>query len=219
MRIDPDRCYALVPIKRRALCKSRLASVLDGRQRLVLVRSMLQRVLDALSGAGGIEQVAVVSAERDTVPADITLLPDAGDGLNAALQHAQQGLLERGARAILVLPADLPHLRAEDVDALVRAGRSGGFALAPDAAGTGTNALFWSAESVQRAAAGAAPLRFEFGPDSCRRHQAQAVRLGLAVQLVHRPGLAFDVDTAADLAQLDALQELAYGNSGRVQHA
>jgi len=197
MRTDPDRCYALVPIKRRALCKTRLAAVLDEPERRALVRRMLQQVLGALAQARCVGTIAVVSAERDTVPAGIDVLADAGAGLNAALQNAQQRLLACGARQILVLPADLAHVCAQDIDALVHVGRSGGFALAPDVAGIGTNALFWSAP-----ACAPQPLSFQFGPRSCQRHQAQARRLGLPPALVHRPGLAFDVDTEQDLAQL-----------------
>jgi len=228
MRTDSAPCYALVPIKRRALCKSRLALVMGERQRRVLVRLMLQRVLAALAEARSIGPVAVVSAERDTVPPDIEVLADAGAGLNAALESAQRVLLAHGARHILVLPADLPQVCAQDIDALVHAGRSGGFALASDAAGTGTNALFWSVPSPAASLRAAQPLRFQFGPGSCQRHQAQARRLGVAPALVHRPGLAFDVDTAQDLAQLMELapyrQQLQLGEREvgaprRVQHA
>jgi 2-phospho-L-lactate guanylyltransferase len=190
---------------------------------------MLHRVLAALAAADCVDQIAVVSDERDTVPADVMVLPDAGDGLNAALQRAQQWLLERGAREILVLPADLPFLCAEDVEALVRSGRDGGLALAPDAADTGTNGLFWSVElarcGVAAAGAAADPLCFEFGPGSRQRHQAQAWRLGLSAQLVRRPGLAFDVDIAQDLARLaqpvqrDEFDERAHPTTRRTQHA
>lgn len=232
MRTDPDRCYALVPIKRRALCKSRLAPVLGEPERGRLVRLMLHRVLSALAAADCVDQIAVVSDERDTVPADVVVLPDAGDGLNAALQCAQQWLLARGAREILVLPADLPFLGAEDVEVLVRTGRDGGLALAPDAADTGTNGLFWSVElarcgvaTVAAAGAASGPLRFEFGPGSRQRHQAQASRLGLSAQLVRRPGLGFDVDNAQDLARLEQLaqrderHERALPARRRAQHA
>jgi 2-phospho-L-lactate/phosphoenolpyruvate guanylyltransferase len=95
------------------------------------------------------------------------------------------------------LPADLPQITAAEIDALVRAGRSGGFSIAPDAAGTGTNAL--CLVSTQ-------PFEFQFGPDSQRLHLQEAQRLGLTPQIVRLPGLALDIDSPADLQRLEEQQ-------------
>jgi hypothetical protein len=50
-------------------------------------------------------------------------------------------LLGLGIREGLVRPADLVLITAAEIDALVRASRVGGFTIAPDIAGVGTNAL------------------------------------------------------------------------------
>jgi 2-phospho-L-lactate guanylyltransferase len=99
-----------------------------------------------------------------------------------------------------MLPADLPTITAADIDALVRAGRRGGFAIAPDAAGVGTNAL---------CLVSAHPFSFQFGSHSGRLHLEEAERTGLSPQVVRLPGLEFDVDSPADLARLDERQWLA----------
>ena len=99
-----------------------------------------------------------------------------------------------------MLPADLPTITAAEIDALVRAGRRGGFAIAPDAAGVGTNAL---------CLVSAHPFRFQFGSDSRQLHLEEAERTGLSPQVVRLPGLEFDVDSPADLARLDERQWLA----------
>jgi 2-phospho-L-lactate guanylyltransferase (CobY/MobA/RfbA family) len=52
------------------------------------------------------------------------------------------------------------------------------------------------------------PFHFQFGPDSRRLHWQEAQRLGVSPQLVNLPGLEFDVDSPADLAQLDGQQWL-----------
>jgi 2-phospho-L-lactate guanylyltransferase len=199
VRTDRDQSFALVPIKPRCLCKSRLAGVLDEQRRLALVRSMLAGVLEALGRCHCIGPIALVSAERDTVPPQIPLLHDEGAGLNAALHSARRTVLSLGAREIVVLPADLPHVSAADIEALVYEGRESGFALAPDEANAGTNALYCSAAAL--AGTAAAPA-FRFGADSRQCHQAEARRAGLTARLVRRPGLAFDVDTPQDLARL-----------------
>jgi 2-phospho-L-lactate/phosphoenolpyruvate guanylyltransferase len=200
-RGDPRRgACALIAIKERTRCKSRLSEALTPGARLELVRSMLSAVLSAAAGAQTLRQVLVVSPERDTVPTDIPVLADTGESLNDALTQAHHMLLEFGCREVVILPADLPTIRAADIDGLVRAGRSGGFAIAPDAADVGTNALCLS---------GTQPFQFRFGADSKRLHLEEAVRLGLRPQVVGLPGLQFDIDSPADLTQLKERQWLA----------
>src|ERR1700730_4978999 len=79
---------ALIAIKERARCKTRLADVLTPPQRIDLVRSMLSAVLAAAENAETVHQVIVISPERDTVPAAIPVLADTGESLNIALDHA-----------------------------------------------------------------------------------------------------------------------------------
>jgi 2-phospho-L-lactate guanylyltransferase len=188
-------CVALVAIKRRVQCKSRLAGVLELGQRLALVRNMLAHVIEQCRRATLVSQVAVLSPERDEIAADITVLADNGDGLNGALSQAQQSLLQMGVREWLVLPADLPGVTATDIDAMIAAGRARGCALAGDAAGRGTNALYVQLQSG---------FSYRFGDDSLAAHRRVAAQLGMRVQQLQLPGLALDVDTPADLFKLDA---------------
>ncbi|MGO8855081.1 MAG: 2-phospho-L-lactate guanylyltransferase [Steroidobacteraceae bacterium] len=200
-RLDQRRgACALIAIKARARCKTRLSESLAPSARLQLVRSMLAAVLSAAAGAQTVRQVIVVSPERDAVPAEIPVLADSGESLNGALTQAHRVLREFGCREVVILPADLPHITAAEIDALVHAGRSGGFAIAPDAAGVGTNAL---------CLVSAHPFRFQFGSGSQRLHLQEAEHAGLKAQVVRLPGLAFDVDSPADLNQLDRQQWLA----------
>jgi 2-phospho-L-lactate guanylyltransferase len=185
---------ALIAVKERSRCKTRLADVLGPPERIDLVRSMLTAVLAAAGNAQTVHQVIVISPERDTVPAEIPVLADTGESLNTALIQAHTMVREFGCHEIVVLPADLPLITSAEIDELVRAGRAGGFAMATDAAGIGTNALCLI--STQ-------PFRFQFGPDSRRLHLQEAQRLGSSPQVVHLAGLEFDVDSSADLDLLD----------------
>jgi 2-phospho-L-lactate/phosphoenolpyruvate guanylyltransferase len=193
-RLDQRRgACALIAIKERLHCKTRLAEALAPRARVELVRSMLAAVLAAASSAQTLRQIIVVSPERDTVPAQIPVLADSGECLNSALTQAHRVLREFGCREVVMLPADLPTITAAEIDALVRAGRQGGFAIAPDAAGVGTNAL---------CLVSAHPFRFQFGLGSQRLHLEEAQRTGWSAQVVRLPGLEFDVDSPADLKRL-----------------
>jgi 2-phospho-L-lactate guanylyltransferase len=200
-RLDQRRgACALIAIKERVRCKTRLSDALAPAARIQLVRSMLAAVLSAAGAAETVRQLIVVSPERDCVPAQVPVLADSGESLNGALMQAHRVLREFGCREVLILPADLPHVRAAEIDALVRAGRSGGFAISPDAAGVGTNALCLVSEH---------PFRFQFGPDSQRLHLREAGCSGLDAQVVRLPGLEFDVDSPADLQRLDDQRWLA----------
>jgi 2-phospho-L-lactate guanylyltransferase len=191
---------ALIAIKQRVRCKTRLSETLTPGARLQLVRSMLAAVLSAAGAARTVRQIVVVSPERDTVPADVPLIVDTGEDLNSALTEAHRVLLEFGWREVVILPADLPTITAADIDGLTHAGRIGGFAIAPDTAGLGTNAL---------CLVSAQAFRFQFGLGSQRLHLREAERMGLSPQVVCFPGLQFDVDSPADLGRLDGQPWLA----------
>ena len=200
-RLDQPRgACALIAIKERVRCKTRLSESLPPSARIQLVRSMLAAVLSAAAGAQTVRQVIVVSPERDSVQAEVPVLADTGECLNSALTQAHQVLRKFGCREVVILPADLPDITASEIDSLVRAGRSGGFAIAPDAAGEGTNALCLVSPH---------PFRFQFGAHSRRLHLEEAVRAGLSPQVVRLPGLEFDVDSPTDLNRLDDQRWLA----------
>jgi 2-phospho-L-lactate guanylyltransferase len=154
---------------------------------------MLSAVLSAAQHARSVQHVIVISPHRDRIPADIAVLADRGESLNDALTAGHEVLLERGFREVVILPADLPTVEAADIDALVAAGRRGGFAIAPDKRGTGTNALCLVSARV---------FRFQFGLDSRMLHCKEAMRMGMSPQVLRLSGLEFDVDMPADLEQL-----------------
>ncbi|MDD5175324.1 MAG: 5-amino-6-(D-ribitylamino)uracil--L-tyrosine 4-hydroxyphenyl transferase CofH [Sterolibacterium sp.] len=186
-------CWAIVTVKALAQCKQRLAPVLDPAERQELVRLMLTDVIKALRSARSITQIAVISPEPLKLDNDIVWLQDHGSDLNAAATQATDWLQEHGVDAMLLLHADLPLLGAEEIDAMVAAGRRQGLALAPDCRQQGTNAIFLTLP---------ASYEFSFGEQSLQKHQAQATIHSLLPALVDLPGLRFDVDTAADLELL-----------------
>ena len=69
------------------------------------------------------ERIAVVTADPLLLPLmrgqGLHALEDPGGGLNAALGLACRYAADRGARAVVVLPSDLPNVTADDVKALV----------------------------------------------------------------------------------------------------
>ncbi len=185
------------------VAKTRLAPVLDPAAREQLARALLVRVLKVAREA--CDDVVVISPSVALQPlvleAGARLSHQRGMGLNAGLEQARSEAVAEGIEALVVLHGDLPNLGVEEVMALADAvPLPAGVAIAPDRAGTGTNGL------AQRPA-GAVPFRF--GAGSCAAHLAAAAAAGLPATLVHRPGLAFDLDTPEDLARWLELGDVA----------
>jgi 2-phospho-L-lactate/phosphoenolpyruvate guanylyltransferase len=189
--------FAVVPVKDLWGTKSRLKPILDPGARAGLTLYMMGRVLSALRAAG-VENVCVVSPDRlvldEASKRGAAALLQESSGLNPALQEGRRWAVERGASALLVLPADLPFLDAADVrEVLEGLGAGPSVVICPDGARSGTNALLMRPPDA---------LTFAFGPGSYRAHLRAARERGLDVRVRERPDLAFDLDSAQDLSRL-----------------
>jgi 2-phospho-L-lactate/phosphoenolpyruvate guanylyltransferase len=192
-------CWAIIPVKGPDEGKRRLAGVLDDEARRRLVAAMLGKVVAAVQHARGIDRMIVVGPSRHDLSPAITLHPDPGGGLNAALTDALAAAAGEGASRAVIVAADLPQLTRLDVE-LLAAAAPGKIAIAPDRHETGTNALSLPLPAAR-------DFAFAFGPDSFARHNAAAGRLGLEVEIIAGPGLMRDIDTPDDLADAAELQQ------------
>lgn len=194
---------ALVPVKRLAQAKSRLA--LPPAQRLSLALAMALDTIGAVRSVPSVSEVVVVSSDPQLARAlaahPVTLVADEpGQGLNAALGFAAQQVRSRCPEASLVaVTADLPALRGEELGAVLAGVPAGRRAFVRDAGGTGTTLL---------AASGGCPLDPTFGPASAHRHR----RSGAVELAAPARGLRHDIDTVADLV---ATAELGLGGHTR----
>lgn len=177
--------------------KARLAEVLTPDERVRLNGFMLDQVARAARAV--VADVVLISPDATLAvrAAELGLgfrHQSGGTGMNHALEQATADAIADGIRTLVMISADLPELTAADVGALMRAAPAGAkvtVTLAPDRAGTGTNAL------VVRPP-GAIPLRF--GGRSRLAHARECARLGIAMIAVDTPALAQDIDLPADLA-------------------
>lgn len=183
---------ALVPL--RSGGKTRLGPQVTAGQRAALAAAMLSDVRDALRDAG-IERVVVAAKGATAVAAarelGVEVLIDEPDsvGLDDALERATARLVTPGG--LLIVAADLPRLRGDDIHRLLRP--TAEVVVAPTADG-GTGGLLRRPADV---------IATAYGPDSAARHQRLARAAGAACALVTTPGLSHDVDTLPDLVALD----------------
>ena len=189
--------WVIIPVKALDQAKMRLAKAMTPPARAGLVRAMLAHVVTTAQAAPSVDHLTLIGPSRHGLPASLPLLPDPDQGLNPALTAALAHAAAQGATRAIILPADLPQLTTADINRLA-ATPVQTIAIAPDRHGTGTNAL-----SLPLPAA--AGFTFAFGPDSRALHQAETARLGLALEEVHSPGLANDIDHPADLPDAAAM--------------
>ena len=188
--------HALLPVKDLEDAKQRLSPVLDARQRRDFFAAMLEDVLEALAATPALAGVLVLTRHPAVRALDArhgaSLLGEARNlGQSGAVTFGARTLGARGAAGMIAVPADLPLVRPEDLDALLAAHRPApSVTIAPARDGLGTNAVACSPPGV---------LPFRFGGASFRPHLARARALGLDPRVVHRSRLALDIDTPADL--------------------
>jgi 2-phospho-L-lactate guanylyltransferase len=183
---------AIVPVKRLAEGKSRLAVALgrEGAERLAL--AMLEDVVGALRGARGVDLVAVVTPDAAVAEAAekarARALVRDDPGLNPAIDGAAD---ELGAEATLVVLGDVAGATSEDLGALVTAiGAPAPVAAIAPARDGGTAAL---------ARRPHAAFASRFGADSANAHRAAARAARVSCSEHALPSLALDLDDADDL--------------------
>lgn len=187
----------LIPVKRLAEAKSRLAAPLSPADRRRLGLTMLADVLRATEK--WTNRLIVTSdpdAEAVGLAFGCSLVADPGGGLNAAVATGTARALEAGAASLLVLPADVPLVAADDVTGLFAADAQ--VVVAPSDDG-GTSALLRRPPDV---------LGTRFGPRSAAAHEAAARAAGLRVETPDLPSLRLDIDDLADLERLAASEDL-----------
>jgi 2-phospho-L-lactate/phosphoenolpyruvate guanylyltransferase len=196
--------WLIVPVKPLAQGKSRLSPLLSASQRHRLSRDLLVQTLTAATGVDLLAGVLVISRDEEA----LTLARTAGamilaeearpvdngddpeDPLNWALRQARMAAMTQGADAILVLPADLPLLSAEEIRNFAERGKdlAQGLVIAGSGDG-GTNALLLKPPHI---------VDFAYGPRSFQEHIRRAEDAGLPVHIVDSATLALDLDSPED---------------------
>jgi len=189
--------WAIIPVKPLHESKRRLAHLLSAGARAELIHHFLDNLLATLNEAPGIDRVLVVTGD-----AEVTALAESHSaavlveaeprGLNEAATRGAALAARQGATAVLILPADLPFARVEDIERMLRPLEDAYgplLAVCGDEVEDGTNALLLAPPG---------DFTFHYGPDSYRAHLDEAAARGRAIHIINAPGLRFDLDTESD---------------------
>ena len=190
--------FACLPVKSPAQAKGRLRHFLTDSQREQLARAMFEDVLIEALKVRGIDRLVVVSNDAQA------LVVAAAAGATVLVESEQQGhgfsadwaateCMKRGATSLMLIPIDVPLVRAAELEMLLEAARElpqPNLVIVPSADGTGTNAMLRTPPNA---------IDSRFGPDSLEAHLAQAKTRNVHVHTLRPEGLLLDLDEPADL--------------------
>jgi len=206
---------AILPVKRFAAAKQRLAPGMGATHRAELAEAMLGDVLEAIEETRSIERTIVVTSEPRATDISIArgalVLPDPDEGGHSGATLAGiEWAVELGARRVVLLPIDCPLLAPRELERLLTGMPERYVAIVPDRHGTGTNALALSPPDA---------IEPSFGEGSCARHVAAARAAGVPFNVEELPSLALDLDTPADIVALTMAVERNRGRAKRTAKA
>ncbi|MCW3010573.1 MAG: cofC [Solirubrobacterales bacterium] len=208
------RTIAVLPVKRFASAKQRLAEDFSAGTRRAIVEAMVTDVLVALRRSTEVDQVLVVTRDLGVealahgYDADTVGDPEERSHSDAAVLGVREAIA-RGARRVVLVPGDCPALNPKELDALLQRAATDqepAVVVVPDRHGDGTNALVLTPPDA---------IIPSFGPGSHERHVRAANDAGARVAVDEVPSLVLDVDTADDL---DALREALGTWHGNAAH-
>jgi 2-phospho-L-lactate/phosphoenolpyruvate guanylyltransferase len=189
--------FAILPVKSPQNAKQRLTGFLAVEQRETLARMLYRQTLATLCQAEGIDRVVVATSDGEIADharqsGALVFEEDEQISHNVSADAACWRAMEMGASTVLLVPIDVPTVTPADFTQLAAAARPG-LIVVPSSDGTGTNALVRTPPNC---------IESRFGPGSFRAHLDQALSKGLPADVLRLPGLMFDIDTPADVAEL-----------------
>lgn len=189
--------WAIVPVKTFDRAKQRLANVLSEAERRALMLAMARDVLTCLSKSTRLSGILIVSRapEADALAQTFGTerfaeSPDAN--LPQALEQAAQHLLTHfDAKGVFVIPADVPGIRADELDEILQQHEA--VTIMPDADHIGTNGLICSPPLC---------IPYIFDGKSFKPHVDASFAKGITPRIVPGSRFVLDIDTPDDLAAI-----------------
>jgi 2-phospho-L-lactate guanylyltransferase len=190
---------ALIPVKGFSNAKQRLGGLLSRAGREVLAEAMFRDVLREVVSARGLAATFVVTGDKDVAAiasgAGAEVIRETSEqGETSAVDFARARLKSDGWEAVLIMPGDMPLVRAMDIEmvlAQVPVDARPPFALlVPSHDRLGTNGLLLAPPDL---------IQLRFGYDSFSFHMDQLTRHRLPARFCENERIALDIDEPKDL--------------------
>jgi 2-phospho-L-lactate/phosphoenolpyruvate guanylyltransferase len=194
------KTFAILPVKRFENAKTRLSSILDMDDRILLSSLMLEDTVKILSSVRSLTQVVIVSADRRAeemaTKHGVTFLREEKEkGVNSAVAMADLYSIREAAEATVVIPQDLPLLDPIEVSKACQLAETESrcIVICPSLRYDGTNMLLRKPPSV---------IATFYDNDSYNMHVKAALKLGIPVKALFSKSVMYDIDTPEDVQQL-----------------
>lgn len=197
---------ALIPVKGFRNAKQRLSPLLSCAARELLAEVMFRDVLRQVRLARGLAGTFVVTSDDKVVAlasaAGAEVIRDkVENGETFAVDFARAELQHAGCESVLIIPGDMPLVRAVDIEHVIAQAPNDAAApfalLVPSHDRLGTNALLLAPPDV---------IKLRFGYDSFTYHLSQLTAQGLPARFIENEHIALDIDEPKDLKHF-----LSYG--------
>jgi len=169
-----------------------MAPLLNRAQRARLTLAMLHDVLEQLAQVKDLAGIVVLSNDENVIELagqlNVRIWLDNANDLNLGLQAVKKGLAAEGF-GVMIIPCDVPVVRAQDYQQLLAAHREG-VTLVEASADGGTNALLCDADIE---------VTFHYGSGSFAAHKQVAEKRSMTLTVVKCPHLQRDIDRPEDL--------------------
>ena len=194
------KIFAILPVKRFENAKTRLSSILDMDDRILLSSLMLEDTVKILSSVHLLAQVVIVSADKRAeemaTKHGVTFLREEKEkGVNSAVALADLYSIRQAAEATVVIPQDLPLLDPIEVSKACQLAENESrcIVICPSLRYDGTNMLLRKPPTV---------IATFYDNDSYNMHVKAALKLGIPVKGLFSKSIMYDIDTPEDAQQL-----------------
>jgi 2-phospho-L-lactate guanylyltransferase len=185
---------AIIPVKTFSNAKTRLQLPTEKVEKLCKI--MLEEILQVLSASTKIEKIILITKEQKAIEIAkkfnaIIIIDEKEEGVNQAVSLADEYLLENNFNTSIVFPQDIPYIKIEDIDFMLKYQMHPNFVIiVPSRKFDGTNALVRMPIDL---------MKTHYDDDSYRNHMITAKEHTLNVGMVFVKRIMLDVDNQEDL--------------------
>lgn len=185
---------AIIPVKTFSKAKTRLGLSAEKKEKICEV--MLEEILHTLSISPLIDKIVIVTKDEKASEISkkyntIHISDDNESGVNDAVALADNYLLENGFDASIVLPQDIPYIKTQDIEFILKFKSDSKFVIVvPSRRFDGTNALVRMPINL---------MKTHYDEDSYKIHMNTAKEYTRNVALVFAKRIMWDIDNKEDL--------------------
>ena len=185
---------AIIPVKTFLNAKTRLQLPTEKVEELC--KLMLEEILQVLTTSPKIEKVILITKEQKAIEIGekfntITIIDKKEESVNQAVSLADEYLIENNFNASVVFPQDIPLIKTQDIDFMLKHQLHPNFAIiVPSRKFDGTNALVRMPTDL---------MKTHYDDDSYRNHMKIAKEHTMNVAMVFIKRIMLDIDNQEDL--------------------